>query len=128
MGYRNLEQLSFLLKEFSSRITKDECLDLPSKIYTQRNISLTDDQDRIYGELKEFALAHIDNEEFMTANNVMTQLLRMQQVLSGHVKSDAGEFIEVKDNRLNELLDCLEEIEGKAIIWSRFRYDVKRIT
>ena len=128
VGYRNLEQLSFLLKEFSSRITKDECLDLPSKIYTQRNISLTDDQDRIYGELKEFALAHIDNEEFMTANNVMTQLLRMQQVLSGHVKSDAGEFIEVKDNRLNELLDCLEEIEGKAIIWSRFRYDVKRIT
>ena len=128
VGYRNLEQLSFLLKEFSSRITKDECLDLPSKIYTQRNISLTDDQDRIYGELKEFALAHIDDEEFMTANNVMTQLLRMQQVLSGHVKSDAGELIEVKDNRLNELLDCLEEIEGKAIIWSRFRYDVKRIT
>ena len=114
--------------QFSSRITKDECLDLPSKIYTQRNISLTDDQDRIYGELKEFALAHIDDEEFMTANNVMTQLLRMQQVLSGHVKSDAGELIEVKDNRLNELLDCLEEIEGKAIIWSRFRYDVKRIT
>ena len=128
VGYRNLEQLSFLLKEFSSRITKDECLDLPSKIYTQRNISLTDDQDRIYGELKEFALAHIDDEEFMTANNVMTQLLRMQQVLSGHVKSDAGELIEVRDNRLNELLDCLEETEGKAIIWSRFRYDVKRIT
>ena len=128
VGYRNLEQLSSILKGFSSRITKDECLDLPSKIYTQRNIVLTDDQKRIYTELKEFALAHIDDHDFMTANNVMTQLLRMQQVLSGHVKSDGGEFIEIKDNRLNELLDCLEEIEGKAIIWSRFRYDVKRIT
>jgi SNF2 family DNA or RNA helicase len=58
----------------------------------------------------------------------MTQLLRMQQVLSGHVKSDGGEVIEVKDNRINELMDCLEEVDGKAIIWSRFRYDVKRIT
>jgi SNF2 family DNA or RNA helicase len=52
----------------------------------------------------------------------------MQQVLSGHVKSDGGEVIEVKDNRINELMDCLEEVDGKAIIWSRFRYDVKRIT
>jgi len=128
VGYRNLEDLSVLLKEFSSRITKDECLDLPAKIYTQRNISLTDDQQRIYSELKEFAMAHIDDDEFMTANNVMTQLLRMQQVLSGHIKSDSGEFVEIKDNRINELMDCLEEVEGKAIIWSRFRYDVKRIT
>ena len=128
VGYRNLEQLSALLKGFSSRITKHECLDLPAKIYTQRDVDLTDDQNRIYNELKEYALAHIDDEEFMTANNVMTQLLRMQQVLSGHVKSDGGEFVEIKDNRLNELIECLEEVKGKAIIWSRFRYDVKRIT
>ena len=128
VGYRNLEQLGSILKEFSSRITKDECLDLPAKIYTQRNVSLTDDQKRIYTELKEYALAHIDDDKFMTAPNVMTQLLRMQQVLSGHVKSDGGDVIEVNDNRINELMDCLEEVDGKAIIWSRFRYDVKRIT
>ena len=128
VGDRNLEQLSSILKEFSSRITKDECLDLPEKIYTQREVTLTDDQKRIYTELKEYALAHIDDHEFMTAPNVMTQLLRMQQVLSGHVKSDGGEVIEVNDNRINELMDCLEEVDGKAIIWSRFRYDVKRIT
>ena len=128
VGYRNLEQLGSILKEFSSRITKDECLDLPAKIYTQRDVTLTDDQKRIYTELKDYALAHIDDGKFMTANNVMTQLLRMQQVLSGHVKSDGGEVIEVKDNRINELMDCLEEVDGKAIIWSRFRYDVKRIT
>jgi SNF2 family DNA or RNA helicase len=63
----------------------------------------------------------------MTATNVMTQLLRLQQVLSGHTKSDSGEVIEIKDNRLNEMIECLAETDGKAIIWSRFRYDVKRI-
>jgi SNF2 family DNA or RNA helicase len=57
----------------------------------------------------------------------MTQLLRMQQVLSGHTKSDDGNIIPVKDNRINELLNCLEEVEGKTIIWSRFRFDVLRI-
>tara|TARA_R100001086_G_scaffold247045_1_gene180395 strand:- start:2382 stop:2936 length:555 start_codon:yes stop_codon:yes gene_type:complete len=59
----------------------------------------------------------------------MTQLLRMQQVLSGHTRPDGSDkIIEIKDNRLDELMTCLEEVEGKVIIWSRFRYDVKRIT
>jgi SNF2 family DNA or RNA helicase len=116
-----------LLKNFSSRVMKDECLDLPGKIYSQRSVQLSPDQNRIYNDLKDYALAHIEDHEFMTATNVMTQLLRMQQVLSGHTKSDSGEIIEVKDNRIDELMACLDETEGKAIIWSRFRYDIKRI-
>ena len=127
VGYRNLEELSGFLKNFSSRVMKDECLDLPAKIYTQRSVLLSGDQARIYDDLKKYALAHIEDDEFMTTPNVMTQLLRMQQVLSGHTKSDSGEMMEIRDTRLNELLDCLEEVEGKVIIWSRFRYDVKRI-
>ena len=87
VGYRNLEQLSTLLKDFSSRVMKEECLDLPAKIYTQRDVALTHDQSRIYAELKEFALAQIGDHEFMTTPNVMTQLLRMQQVLSGHTNT-----------------------------------------
>ena len=128
VGYRDLDRLSWLLRSFSSRIRKDECLDLPPKIYTQRSIALSDDQARIYNELREFALARIDDDEFMTVDNVMTQLLRMQQVLSGHTKTDGGDLIDIKDNRLDELMACLDESDGKAIIWSRFRYDVKRIS
>ena len=127
VGYRNLEQLSQLLKNFSSRIMKEECLDLPAKIYIQRNVSLSAEQKRIYNELKRYALAHLEDDEFMTAPNVMTQLLRLQQVLSGHTRSDAGEIIQIPDNRLDEMMNCLEETDGKVIIWSRFRYDVKRI-
>ena len=64
----------------------------------------------------------------MTATNVMTQLLRLQQILSGHTKSDGGDLVEIPDNRLEELLRCVEETSGKIIIWSRFRYDIRRIT
>ena len=128
VGYRNLEKLSELIGKFSSRILKEECLDLPPKVYLRRNVTLTDEQARIYMQLKEYALAHLDDDEFMTTPNVLTQLLRMQQVLSGHTMSSEGNLFEIKDNRLNELLDCLDEMDGKTIIWSRFRYDVKRIT
>ena len=63
----------------------------------------------------------------MTANNVMTQLLRLQQILSGHFKSDLGEIIDLPDNRIEELMAVLQEVQGKTIIWSRFRYDITRI-
>ena len=128
VGYRNLDALSEMIGKFSSRILKEECLDLPPKIYLRRNVTLTDDQARIYMQLKEYALAHLDDDEFLTTPNVLTQLLRMQQVLSGHTLSSEGNLFEIKDNRLGELLSCLDEMDGKTIIWSRFRYDVKRIT
>ena len=128
VGYRNLDALSEMIGKFSSRILKEECLDLPPKVYLRRNVTLTDDQARIYMQLKEYALAHLDNDEFLTTPNVLTQLLRMQQVLSGHTLSSEGNLFEIKDNRLGELLSCLDEMDGKTIIWSRFRYDVKRIT
>ena len=128
VGYRNLDTLSELIGKFSSRILKEECLDLPPKVYLRRNVTLTDDQERSYMQLKEYALAHLDDDEFMTTPNVLTQLLRMQQVLSGHTMSSEGNLFEIKDNRLSELQDCLDEMDGKTIIWSRFRYDVKRIT
>lgn len=128
VGYRNLDALSEMIGKFSSRILKEECLDLPPKVYLRRNVTLTDDQARIYMQLKEYALAHLDDDEFLTTPNVLTQLLRMQQVLSGHTLSSEGNLFEIKDNRLGELLSCLDEMDGKTIIWSRFRYDVKRIT
>ena len=127
VGYRNLESLSEIIKKFSSRVMKADCLDLPPKLYTQRHVQLTPDQQRLYTEIKEYALAHLGDEGFMTAPNVMTQLLRLQQVLSGHSKTDEGKLVEIKDNRLTELMACLEDASGKVIIWSRFRYDIKRI-
>ena len=89
---------------------------------------MTPDQARIYKEIKEYALAHLGDDDFLTAPNVMTQLIRLQQVLSGHTKTDEGKIVDIKDNRLKELLECLEDISGKVIIWSRFRYDIKRIS
>ena len=127
VGYRNLDTLSDILKKFSSRVMKVDCLDLPPKIYTQRQVQLTPDQVRIYDEIKEYALAHLGDNDFMTAPNVMTQLIRLQQVLSGHTKTDEGKLVEIKDNRLTELMECLEDVSGKVIIWSRFRYDIERI-
>jgi len=127
VGFKNLKQLNSMLKHFSSRVLKEECLDLPEKIYQVREVAMSAEQIRVYEEIRKYCVSHLDDQEFMTTRNVMTQLLRLQQILSGHFKSDSGEIIEIADNRIEELMSVLQEVQGKTIIWSRFRHDVIRI-
>ncbi len=127
VGYRNLEELSEKLQGFSYRVTKDEALDLPSKVYTTRQVFITDEQHNYYMSLKNAAIALLDNGELVTAPSVMTQLLRLQQVLCGHTMTDDGELVEFPTNRIKALMETVDEMTGKVIIWSRFRYDIKKI-
>jgi len=53
--------------------------------------------------------------------------MRLHQITCGHFKSDDGDVQTVKSKRLDELMDVLEEIEGKAIIWAHYRHDIEII-
>ena len=48
--------------------------------------------------------------------------------MSGHLKTDEGDMVYFPSNRMVALEEILEEHDGKAIIWSRFRYDIQQIT
>jgi SNF2 family DNA or RNA helicase len=124
--YKNLGELSEKLKPFSYRVLKEDCLDLPPKIYMKRIITLTPEQEKIYKEMKEKAIAEMNGERMSTAT-ALTQLMRLQQITCGHFKGDDAEIQEIKHNRLNELMDVLEEVEGKAIIWAHWQRDVQII-
>lgn len=127
VGYQNLEELTEKIRSFSFRIRKDECLDLPDKIYTTREIPLTTEQAKLYAKIQEEGLAELENGEMVSTREVITKMLRLQQVLSGHTKTDEGEVVEIPTNRFTELMAVLEETEGKVIIWSRFRYDIQKM-
>ena len=127
VGYRNLEELSDRLDAFSYRVTKEEALDLPDKIYVTREVPLTKDQIQYYKTMRDTAIALIDGDELVSAPAIMTQLLRLQQILCGNVVLDSGERIEFPTNRLDAMMQTIEEMTGKVIIWSRFRYDIRKI-
>ena len=127
VGYRNLDELKGILGEFSYRVLKKDCLDLPDKTYTVRSVDLTKEQQRIYKELKDYAMADLEALETVTTTSVITQILRLQQVLCGFTRTDSGEIIEIPSNRLTELMSALEETDGKCIIWANYRYDIQKI-
>ena len=127
VGYKNLEELTWRIDQFSYRVLKKDCLDLPEKTYTARYVTLTAEQAAMYESIQNVALHMFENGQMVTAPAVITQLLRLQQVMSGHLKTDDGEIKTFPSTRMDALLDVLDEHDGKAIIWSRFRYDIVNI-
>ena len=125
-GYKRLDELAGLLKPFSYRVLKEECLDLPEKTYVQREVELTDEQKQTYSTMKAAALASLKGKR-ATAPHVLTQLMRLHQITCGHLKNDDGTITSLKSNRINSLMELLEEVDGKVIIWANYIYDIKQI-
>jgi len=131
IGYKRLDELNDLLKSFSSRVLKKDCLDLPDKVYITRKIEMTPEQKKTYNEIKKYAISDLYNEQKerqqVSVTSVLTKLLRLHQISCGFTTTDSKENIALKSKRLEELMNVLEEVEGKAIIWANYRYDIKRI-
>ena len=127
VGYRRLDELNSKLDRFSNRVLKEECLDLPDKLYIRRDVPLTDEQKRVYLQMKKLALAKLENGELATTASVLTQIMRLQQICCGFLQPDGGEIQVLDNNRLKELLEITDELQGKAIIWASYTHDIQQI-
>jgi len=123
VGYQRLDELKEKLDRFSFRVKKEECLDLPDKLYVKREVDLTDHQREAYNQMKTLALAQFD-QGLMSTVNALTQLMRLHQIVCGHVKLDNGTLMPIPSNRVAELLSIVEETDGKVIIWATYRHDI----
>jgi SNF2 family DNA or RNA helicase len=124
--FKNLGELSETLQGFSYRVLKEDCLDLPPKNWIKRHITLSKEQQKVYDQMKKAAMAVL-NGKVTSTMTVITQLMRLQQITCGHFVADDGTTQEIKNNRITELMDVLDEIEGKAIIWGHWQKDIQNI-
>jgi SNF2 family DNA or RNA helicase len=154
VGYKNLDELAQKLKPFAFRVTRADCADLPPKVFERRYFALSPVQQRIFNELKMEFRAELAGK-VVTANIVLTRLLRLQQVASNHLPIDGdlricegcqgegcancddrgvlGQSRRVavvdpdKNPRLETLQTVLEPLTGQGIIWTRFVPDVEAV-
>ena len=124
--FQNLNELSDLVKKFSYRVLKEDCLDLPPKNFIKRHITLTPDQFKVYQQMKKEAISTL-NGKVSSTMTVLTQLMRLHQITCGHFTADDGTTQLLPNNRITELMNILEETEGKAIIWANYQRDITQI-
>ena len=131
-GYLNLDELHERIDGYSFRVLADECLDLPKRIYKRWVFDLSQDEKRIFDELKIQNLAYFKDEDMhegiIEEHLAMVKNMRLQQIGSGWFpETDSIRQIIDIPSRLVALKLLLEQAEGKALIFSRFRADLDLI-
>lgn len=127
-GFRDLQEIHDKIAPYSYRATLEDCYDLPPKMYSFREVEMTDEQTRIYSEMKKFATAKIEAEKHVTATIVIAQIARLHQILCGHVVDEDGTLHEIPEKRTASLIQLLDEYDGKAIIWCSYDQDVRKVS
>lgn len=129
VGYKNLEILSKLVYSMSSRVLKEDVLDLPAKLYSYAGFEMTSKQWRLYKELEDEFMCELEGEMIFTPLAI-TRLLRLQQVANGYLPTgdeDECHMIDDKNPRLKILNEITQDLPHKAIIWARFIKDIDLI-
>lgn len=130
----NVEEFYSLIAPHSYRKTKKECLDLPEKIYAQRNYVLGNETRWHYENIKHAFMTELKSGNIVAPKNALAALIRLQQVCSGFLPDDDENEIASKRTyeifsyeRAEIALDMAKQIEGQVIIWARFIPDIKSI-
>lgn len=126
-GYKNQEELRDKIAPYSYRITLLECGGLPP-FYTRREVTMTDQQKRMYKSMVDFATAEIENDRHVTATVIIAKMIRLHQILCGHTVDEENVEHDIKENRTAELMKLLEEYDGKAIVWCSYDKDIRKVS
>ncbi len=126
--WRNLDKLQKLLEPHSFRVLKKDCLDLPEKIYKTITFELDAAQQRAYDKMQDELRIELDDRTELPVSE-LAALIKLQQITSGYVNTPLGVKYVSEDNpRLKTLMDAAEDVEGKFIVWARFREELDAIS
>jgi SNF2 family DNA or RNA helicase len=110
-------------------VTKDDIGILPKR-YTEWVFDLGAEQKRLIKTIKKDLLAELDSGASVEVLTSSAAFNKLQQVANGFlIDSESGELHRLMDVRNNPralaMLDWLSAGEGKAIIWARFKEDMR---
>lgn len=138
VGAQNLPFMQERLLRYTFGITMEEAqLHLPEKVYDIHEVEMSEPQAAYYKELATQLGMEIEAEmcsdnmsRSMMVENVLTKLLRLEQITSGFVKWDDGRIEYFSPNPKIEALRELcsdKPATDKTIIWACFTPDIDYI-
>lgn len=126
VGYEHEDELMKSIEPYVFKAFKEDCLDLPPKVYQRRDITMTPAQKSRYAELaKNLRLEGIET------TNSLDLMLRLHQIAGGFLPQTAGsktEYENIGDGKMSELINIAEDCEGQSIIvWCAYRHEIDHV-
>lgn len=125
-SYIHVRELQDIINEYSYRVKKVDCLDLPEKL-PDEIIKVDCAEKALYKKLStESAILEYE----ILAENPLSRLVKLRQLCSGHIKLESGEMLEVKNEKLSIVQELIEgyEDDKKLVIFAEFKYSILQIS
>lgn len=131
IGWRKLPELVKKAHSIAFRVTKAEALDLPDTIDEIRPIALEDKAQKLYKAFVKESYMELSKGE-VTATNILTRLLRLQQIIGGFIRPDEEseryeQISSAKLNALEDIIDTATSENKKLVVIARFIPEIKEI-
>lgn len=123
IGYTKTDILMNKVRPYCDVIRKSDMKDLPLKSYQIREVQASREQKEICKNLRNHLRLVIEDKN-NKMKNVLEAMLRAQQVAGGF--DDEGNPLS-SNPKMKELLELLEDFDGKAVIWARFLPEIEAI-
>ena len=131
IGTQREDELRDLLECCSFRAKKKQWMaSLPPKVYQVLGYELNAKQKLAYNQIYKDRFLAMDEGQEVTAQMVITALMKMQQVTSGFMIDDKGaviDFCEGKNPKISAVVDAMEDIMGKAIVFAHYQHTVNTL-
>lgn len=121
------ERYNLRLSEQSIFLKKEDCVDLPDKIFQVRRFNLSNEQRKHYDEMINDIQSHINE---WSKFEFTAKLMKLREITSGFVypKEKGADVIKIQSNKINALAETLNEIGDKqVIIWCQFQYEIESL-
>lgn len=119
VGYRYMEELQGIIDRYSSRVKKEDCFDLPEKIFMEKPFELTPEQDKYYEDLRKEFMTELENGEIWTVARAAERYMRLQQILDGFIMID-GKTQRIPTNKTTLVEDLVDQTDRKITIWAKY--------
>jgi len=119
------DELTYLLSKCSFRAEKKDWTDIPEKLYTTRNVDMPKAQADAYESMAEDFMTMLKDDVDVTADLVITKLMKLQQISTGFIMDDANQthwLVSDEENpKLRMLKEVMEETDNKVIVFTFHR-------
>lgn len=124
-SYIHVRELQDIINEHSYRVKKVECLDLPEKL-PDEIIKVDLAEKALY---KKLATESAILEYEILAENPLSRLVKLRQLVSGHIKTD-NQLIDLSNNKIPILQEIIEGYpdDKKLVIFAEFKYSISKIS
>lgn len=116
------------MSNIGSVLKKEDCLDLPPKVYRKIDVPMNDYTKGLYEEFAQNLILQFGDSK-VEGQTVLTEMIKAHEIVNGFVIASNNEAIPIASAKIEALIELLsEELYGEqVVIWCSYRHLIERL-